>query len=141
MLFAAKLLFRALLMQPISQPSSDSVPLYFGLRPLVGGPSLLPLHVEVAAHDSIYDFLPQNPTAAATTAALLSGQGVAGSLRVRPLRSPCEAPRWLLVGHTQRSADELRSFVQAQPEELHLLDNSCWTLANSLSRYALDKSS
>ena len=97
----------------------------------------MPLHVEVAAHDLVFDFLPENPTAGSTTATLALGQGVAGSIRVRPLRSECKPPRWRLIGYTSRPAEELSAHANSQPSELRLLDNNCWTFAASLARYAV----
>jgi len=137
MLWSPLWLLRTSLSPPSGPSAPDEKPLFIGLRPLVGGPSFLPLHVEVAAHDLVFDFLPENPTAGSTTAALALGQGVAGSIRVRPLRSECKPPRWRLIGYTSRPAEELSAHANSQPSELRLLDNNCWTFAASLTRYAV----
>ena len=84
-------LWRALLLPAgsSSRASSDgqSSPVYVALRPLVGGPKFLLLHVQIAHDGVLFDFLPAAPTEAATTANLLLGRAVDGRIRCRPTRT------------------------------------------------------
>ena len=133
-------LWQALLIPASLSPSAlrmptNCTPIYASLRPLIGGPAFLPLHVEIIHEGSIYDFLPQSPTAIETTAVLLRGGSVDGTVRCRP----STRVRGRLLGHTFKTPDEMQSFAEQQPLDLSLQSNSCWTFAASLARYALDE--
>ena len=132
------MLWRELFLPSSPPPATSNTPVYAGLRPLVGGPSFLPLHIEVAVGDTVYDFLPAEPTAMATTAALVTGQSVDGRIRLRSLKAPpaIPSPRWQLIAHTMKTSDELQSFAQEQPAALSLLSNNCFTFAARLVSFA-----
>ena len=99
----------------------------------------MPLHVEVAVGDTIYDFLPSKPTAFATTTALFTGQSVDGKIRLRAIQAPAAAsPRWQLIAHTMKTPDELQSFAQQQPDSLSLLNNNCFSFAARFVSFAED---
>ena len=133
-------LVQALLL-PSPQPTTpiSGSPVYATLRPLVGGPSLLPIHIQIAHDDAVYDFLPQSPTAFTTTTTLIRGGAVDGDIRIRPLRT-LEGKSWRILGYTTRSSEQLREFAEACDPRLSLASNNCWTFAAKLARYAiLDK--
>ena len=122
---------------PLSPPPPSTTPLYACLQPLVGGPRFLPVHVVLRLDGTMYDFLPERPTAADTTLSLLSGRSVPGDIRCRTTAAPLDA-RWRLVGHTRKSSDDIGAFAQSQPSALALVRNDCWTFASALASYALD---
>jgi hypothetical protein len=119
------LLWRALLLPAAAQPTpSAGTPVYASLRPLVGGPAFLPLHVQIEHEGLTYDFLPVDATSMETTRALLSGGAVAGRIRCRNKESVPSRRR--LVGFTTRDSEQLRTFAVAQDESLSLtLNNWC----------------
>lgn len=81
----------------------------------------------------LFDFLPREPTALRTTAALLSGGDVAGSLRERSLRF---LPRGsVCVAETNASLDDMRRFVNEYPDRLSLKSNSCETFVDAFVKY------
>ena len=90
------------------------------LSPLIGGPSLIPIHVKViVAEDHIYDFVPLNATDPHTIADLLRFQPVPGEIRSmgrKQNRSP-------LVARADKFVMEYKD------TNLHLLTNNCWTFA------------
>lgn len=136
------MLWKALLLPAVAPPSTaldGSTAVYAALRPLVGGPKLLPLHVQIANEGTLFDFLPANPTAADTTASLLSGAAVDGKIRCRPVRSLGRDPTWRLIGHTSRASSELLAFAEQQPRSLSLVSNNCWTFASNLASFAVDE--
>ena len=126
----------AVLLLPVAalQPAT---PIYLRATRLVGGPAFLPLHVQIAVGETAFDFLPAKPTAAATTARLLTGGSVDGLIRVQGARST-RSPRgrWHRVGQTTRTLPEIRRFAEQQPTELSLLHNSCWTFAAAMWTFA-----
>ena len=130
---AAFVLWRALLQPATAPPSASSsvpssvpssTPVYAALRPLLGGPSFLPLHVQIAHEGTLYDFLPSNPLAPVTTASLLTGQAVEGSIRCRPVRSVGRDPTWRRIGYTARTSNDLLAFAEQQERSLSLTDNN-----------------
>jgi hypothetical protein len=149
---AALTLWRALLFpSPVPPPAVTThgdaacmAPIYAELQPLVGGPAWLPLHVALLCGDGEdavqYDFLPQSPSASTTAATLLTGGGVAGVVRCRPRPSRARAvpQRSVLLGHTKKSQDALAEYAEAQPRQLRLLRNDCWTFAACVASHALD---
>ena len=114
-------LWRALLLPASAPTSAGGEPVYAALRPLVGGPAFLPLHVQIAHEGVVYDFLPAEPTAAATTSTLLVGGAVEGRIRCRPTRAP---RTWRLLGHTTRESADLRAFAERQDRALSLSANN-----------------
>ena len=131
-------LLRALLLPSPPQPTAPSTasPVYATLRPLVGGPAFLPLHIQLAHADLVYDFLPRSPTALATTVTLLRGGSVDGDVRIRPLRTLDGKP-WRVLGYTTRESGQLLEFAEACDSRLSLPSNNCWTFAAKLARYAV----
>ena len=144
----AQLLVSSLVTNPTAPASIDATraarPVFVALRPLVNGPAFLPLHVQLATtadsdHGNApppdeyvaYDFLPADPTAAATLTSLLSGRAVAGRIRVRAVPGALGS-HWRLLGFTERTAAEMTMFAESQPSALSLLDNSCWAFAAGL---------
>ena len=117
--------------------ASNNVPVYATLRPLVGGPTWLPLHVQLACNGTIYDFLPESPTDALTTQTLLTGGACDGVIRIRRKSLDGERAAWRLLGYTTRESKELRSFAERQDSSLSLLSNNCFTFASMLAQYAL----
>ena len=167
---ATLVLWRALLLPATAAPprtAPENTPVYAALRPLVGGPAFLPIHVQIAHENTLYDFLPANPTAAATTASLLSGQSVEGNIRCRPVRSLGRDSRWRRIGYTARTSNDLLAFAEQQERSLSLTSNNwcaharsrrivqvkgtltnarvlsharSWTFATKLAQYAIDAS-
>ena len=113
--------------------------IYVRTQPLVGGPSVLPLHVVVQVHSTDFDFLPLEPTAVATTLALLRGGTVPARTRVRSV-ADWQAPRGRAIGYTSRAAEELRTFAALWPQKLALGRADCWTFAAALFDFACDYS-
>ena len=128
-------LWRALLLPAAPEAANAGTPVYAALRPLVGGPTFLPLHVQIRHEGVLFDFLPAEPTAAETTRTLLLAGAVEGNIRIRPTRA--RGP-WRLIGHTTRDQSELREFAQQQDSLLSLPANNCWTFAANVARFALD---
>ncbi|CAB9501930.1 expressed unknown protein [Seminavis robusta] len=120
-------------------------PIQLECCPLIGGPSWLPLHVQVAIvlpveerqEESKYkfDFVPQQATEPATLLRLLTLKAVPGELRCFAPRDDMatlpldHSPAQLLVQQAQEFQNN-----QADPN-LHLLRNNCWTFAWRLLRY------
>ena len=119
-------LWRTLVL-PLSAPTAAAdggAPVYAALRPLVGGPKFLPLHVQLAHEGVLYDFLPANPSALETTSTLLLGGSVDGRIRCRPVRSIGRGDPWKLIGYTMRESSELEAFALGQESRLSLTANS-----------------
>ena len=119
-------LWRTLVL-PLSAPTAavdGGAPVYAALRPLVGGPKFLPLHVQLAHEGVLYDFLPANPSALETTSTLLLGGSVDGRIRCRPVRSIGRGDPWKLIGYTMRESSELEAFALGQESRLSLTANS-----------------
>lgn len=106
------------------------------LRPLVGGPQQLTLHVVVAVGHAVYDLLPDDPTNHRTLQALLRGDEVDATVRVRPLKADRSDLRRL--GTTSKSAEAIEAFALSHPPKLSLLSRNCWTFAADLVEFALD---
>lgn len=128
-------LLRLLLFPSLAAPPRDTRPVHLRTQPLVGGPSFLKLHVQVAVGETVYDFLPKDPTAMSTTVALFTGNSVAGTVRSRALSTPASPPRWRLLGATKMQQPAVDQFVEQQTTELNLLSNSCWSFASRLVRH------
>ena len=137
-----ELLVRTLLLGDAPASSSAAAaaaasPVFVTLRPLVDGPKFLPVHVQVATTCDtdgtfmIYDFLPSDPSSPNTAKTLLRGGATPGNIRRRK-KQALRTDAWKLLGQTTRSSDEIDAFVSAQPSELSLLSNSCWTFAAAL---------
>jgi hypothetical protein len=108
--------------------------LYLARYPLVGGPSFLKLHIAIVhegpAAMTQFDFLPVNPTAAATAFRLLTLQSSPGELKERQL---IYRPKNLqYIGDTSASVEDLRAFTAEYDDQLHLLNNSCSSFADRL---------
>lgn len=135
-LWQALLFPGALLPPPQAGIEPQQANVYARLRPLVGGPSLLRVHVAVACHERVYDFLPAQPSAVGTAAALLSGQEVEGRIRCRPLGRRFDST-WRCLGRTECSPEELREYAEQLPTRLSLTHNNCWTFAGAIAEFAL----
>jgi len=133
------------------------------LFPLINGPRFLPAHVAVRINDSVYDFVPADPTARETLGTLIKGRPVPGIIRSRPAARGCRisgdgdgdggngdgnggggvgtdapfATQWRYLGRTRRLRDEIESFAREQPSELALSSNNCWHFAAALVSFAL----
>ena len=107
---------------------ASSIELFTRSSPLLGGPPWLRLHqsviarpVGLAARPVCFDFLPVDPTAPRTAAALLLGRAVPAVVRRVEL-----APTSVLAGEvvrrgsTARSMDELERWAIGFPQELVL---------------------
>lgn len=114
---------------------------------LIGGPSWLRLHQAVIvappnAAPVLFDFLPLEPTAPATAAALIGGRAVPGRIRQIDLpRSSLEGEGAVLRGETTLSLDELRRWVSSYPCELALYghdreSNHCRTFTARFVEFA-----
>eukprot|EP00953_Heterococcus_sp_UTEX-ZZ885_P038171 19597-Heterococcus_DN1.PRE.3 len=108
--------------------------LFLARYPLVGGPSFLKLHIAIV-HESPaamtqFDFLPVNPTAAATAFRLLTLQNSPGELRERQLKYRPKNLKY--ISDTRASVEDLRVFTAEYDAQLHLLNNSCSTFADRL---------
>jgi hypothetical protein len=117
--------------------------LFVARYPLVGGPSFLKLHIAIVHEHSgaltQFDFLPANPTAAATAFRLLKLQTSPGELRERRLRFKPKDLQYIC--ETNASVQELRAFTAAYDDQLHLLNNSCSSFADRLiDRFSADTS-
>ena len=127
-MFVGFALWRALLLPTATSPPANleaATPVYATLRPLVGGPKFLPIHVQIAAHDEAYDFLPAEPTALSTTTTLLSGGAVDGLIRCRPVRTLGDRRvPWRIIGYTNRASEQLRTFAQGCESQLSLPTNN-----------------
>jgi hypothetical protein len=108
--------------------------LYVARYPLVGGPSFLKLHVAIVnespAAMTQFDFLPANPTAAATAFRLLTLQTSPGELRERELKYRPKNLQY--ISDTNASVEDLRAFTAEYDDQLHLLNNSCSSFADRL---------
>jgi hypothetical protein len=132
-------LLRALLFSPAAPvPAASARDVIAELRPLVGGPPFLPLHVVVQHGGREYDFLPQRPTAPQTLAALATGGAVEGRVRCRAVLVRGASARWrVTLGKSSVAPDALEQFARGHPRALRLLQNDCWTFAHAVSQHAL----
>lgn len=119
--------------------------LYWETRPLIGGPSWLPLHVRVVLQqmDSkkrhVWDFIPLDATNPATLQRLATFQSTPGTIRynTQPISDiPANDTTMLLndSGVIDQGFDPLlakaKNCGQSYPDcNLHLLSNNCWTFA------------
>ena len=91
------------------------------LKPLIGGPSFLPIHVAVVVdEDHIWDFIPLEARSEATTRTLLTLKAVPGEVRYKS------------NGKRKRmttAATRAQQFARTYPKQLHLIGNNCWTFA------------
>ncbi|KAG8458328.1 hypothetical protein KFE25_005175 [Diacronema lutheri] len=115
---------------------------------LVGGPPWLRLHqavvvalpTDVDGRPVLFDFLPDDPTSAATAVALLRGRAVLG--RVRRIVLPAAtlgASDLVLRAETARSLGELERWAERYPRELVLFgaaQNHCRTFAERFVAFA-----
>ncbi|CAM9130395.1 unnamed protein product [Choristocarpus tenellus] len=79
---------------------------------------------------TLFDFLPLKPLAFETTVNLLSGRSVPGELRIRELRFLPSRIEYIGVVSSNITLDDMRRFVAAYPDDLHLLKNSCVTFVD-----------
>ena len=119
--------------------------------PLIGGPSFLPLHVQVLLEgidDSgdekgeqyLLDFIPSNPSDPDTLSALMTGSYVPGKYRFRPHPTNLMKPAVDLADvplHTPVTPEDIENFIKTQRVDLHLLTNNCWSFAINFSLWVL----
>ena len=106
--------------------------------PLIGGPSFLPLHVQVLLEDEIsesvphlVDFIPSDASDPKTLASLLSLRFVPGTYRFRPfpVRKPFFSPSLEYKFSAPLTHDDIDNFISTCPPNLHLTENNCWSFA------------
>lgn len=98
------------------------------MEPLIGGPSWLPLHVQVVLDGTDkWDFVPQNATNPTTLKSLIMLKSVPGEIRYFPARND---------QNDNNNNDAIRMTRQAQAfvdsytnRDLQLIQNNCWTFA------------
>ena len=110
-------------------------PVSVAVKPLIGGPQWLPVHLALLIGSTTFDFVPARPRERATAVTLLRGGEVDGEVRIRECME--SEQRWLRIGETRRSMKDLRAFARARPERLSLVRNNCWTFALALGMFAL----
>ena len=139
---------RRIILQPPSFVIAPELPVQLEFCPLMGGPSWLPLHVQVTIraataaetreqyhhHHHKYDFVPRDATQPTTLLQLFLLQTVPGNVRyfaptttATTTTTTLQQPSMLV-----QCANEFRN--QADPD-LHLLYNNCWTFAWKLLRH------
>lgn len=96
------------------------------LQPLLGGPAWLRVHVQVSLVDSHqdnnnnkFDFVPLHPTDPSTLWRLMTLRAVPGQIRV----------------FDSTHAPSLLFCQQYKDNQLHLINNNCWTFALQLFFY------
>jgi len=107
------------------------------LSPLVGGPAWLPVHCKVIVDDShVFDFIPMNATSTETIQKLISLQKVPATVRIIEKSKTGEIRRSL--NSRSEEDDELSKravlFCQEYDQDLHLIDNNCWSFCFDLVR-------
>ena len=140
---------------PVKTASDDTCELYLRAAPLIGGPSWLPLHVQVVieSEDNRYkwDFVPLNATDPSTLGRLLSLQAVPGEIRCFYAKGTCEdekqesLDRHELVSTIPKEEPLLlraQEFCDSyEDRNLHLVQNNCCTFAFQLYNYLRTKQS
>jgi hypothetical protein len=124
------------------------------VKPLIGGPSWLPLHVSCVVEDNHkWDFIPLNATSSTTLQSLLSLKSVPGEIRYyyetvtavgashdeKNENNHKKSPRVIVPSSPKvRQAHE---FVEQSytNRNLHLVTNNCWTFALMLYWHLLTK--
>jgi hypothetical protein len=93
------------------------------LKPLIGGPSWLPLHVAcVVEHTHVWDFIPKEATSKQTLQSLVSLQSVPGEIRYVSEQDYSSS--------SSRKVHQAHTFVDSYTNRnLHLVTNNCWTFA------------
>ena len=132
----------ALLLSPVvppPPPTPDSRPVRAALRPLIGAPPFLKLHVVVEVGGRCFDKIPEEPKSLRGAVALLTGGSIEGRSRQRPADAEESRGGWVLLGYTTRSSPELDEFAATCPSELTLLRDDCWTHAARVARFALSE--
>jgi hypothetical protein len=107
------------------------------LSPLIGGPAWLPVHCKVIVDDShIFDFIPLNATSTETIHKLISLQKVPATVRIIEKNERGEIGSSL--NNLSEEVDELTKravlFCQEYDQDLHLIDNNCWSFCFDLVR-------
>mmetsp|Transcript_13591 Transcript_13591/g.27016 ORF Transcript_13591/g.27016 Transcript_13591/m.27016 type:complete len:150 (+) Transcript_13591:148-597(+) len=115
--------------------------------PLIGGPSYLPLHVQILLEEDsgtntntgdsvpyLLDFVPAEASDLKTLAALLSLSPVPGAYRFRPLvrhdSLSTSLPSLLEYEFSSPlTSDDIDTFISSCEPNLHLLKNNCWSFA------------
>ena len=133
----------------MDQGADHKVPLYnlyWETRPLIGGPSWLPLHVRVVLQqiDSnechMWDFIPLNATNPATLQRLVTFQSTPGTMRYnnQPISISDIPAKDTTVFDSKNKKDpghdpilsKAVAYGQGYPDcNLHLVSNNCWTFA------------
>lgn len=102
------------------------------LKPLIGGPSWLPLHVAcVVEGNHVWDFIPHEATSQQTLRALLSLERVPGTIRYHHVHvDACAATDSSSTESSSRNVRQAHTFVDNYTNRnLHLITNNCWTFA------------
>lgn len=107
------------------------------VKPLIGGPSWLPLHVSCVVEDNHkWDFIPLNATSSRTLQSLLSLQSVPGEIRYHTTTTTTtnnhnnNNNKSLLPHNDKKVHQAAHQFVQNyNNRNLHLITNNCWTFA------------
>ena len=96
------------------------------LKPLIGGPPWLKVHVQVCVTDMLAcDFVPLDATSDSTLGKLITLQGVPGKIRI--MGASKEEGNFNI--RERRAIDYCEAFTN---RKLHLLSNNCWTFALGL---------
>lgn len=110
--------------------------------PLVGGPAWLPVHCKVVVDGShVFDFIPLNADSTKTIQKLISLQAVPATVRTTQKNRKRETDD--NNNNDDDGDDELTNlyveravqFCQEYDEDLHLINNNCWSFAIDLLRY------
>jgi hypothetical protein len=98
------------------------------LKPLIGGPSWLPLHVAcVVEHTHVWDFIPKEATSKQTLQSLVSLQSVPGEIRYVSEQDYSSSSSSLT---STCKVHQAHTFVDSYTNcNLHLVTNNCWTFA------------
>jgi hypothetical protein len=106
------------------------------VAPLIGGPSWLPVHVQVVIEDiCIVDFVPLNPTSKENLEKLLTLRSVPAEARFVTVSTAVTAGT--SDGVRRRKIQRARQFCQHYSTDLHLISNNCWTFAYKLISFIL----
>jgi len=128
----------------VKTANKDTCRLYLQASPLIGGPSWLPLHVQVVIESDSdrykWDFVPLDPTEPSTLGRLLFLQAVPGEIRSLSTKqiSGDEQEQVLnkpesMIPKTESLLLRAQEFCDSyQDRNLHLLYNNCWTFAFQL---------
>lgn len=107
--------------------------------PLIEGPSWLPVHCKVIVDDShVFDFIPLNAASEYTLFKLVTLQAVPATVRITKKNGDKTNDN---IGESLPSEPYVERAIQFSDEynqDLHLVNNNCWSFAFDLLRTTLN---